>query len=178
MRKWPLNSITLVAATHKRLEKAANGTSTQVATCMINKWRAKINGNEVYNVRNPSRMGDRKFDREKMVIVCITLESLCNQALKNLEEEPFLRRSPRIKFHTSPHAFVIQINLQSCPIVAILTKAQFLNPFSTNLLYWASWAWAYSRNSRSTQTQTLHISFKYMHAFAWDYKIVYINSQS
>ena len=32
------------------------------------------------------------------------------------------------------------IYLRSCPIVAILTKAQFLNPFSINLLYWASWA--------------------------------------
>ena len=43
MRKGLLNSITLVTATHRKLEKAADGTSTQVATCMINKLRAKIN---------------------------------------------------------------------------------------------------------------------------------------
>ena len=55
-----MNSITLVAATHKRLEKTANGTSTQVATCMINKWMAKIDGNEVYNIRGPPGMGDGK----------------------------------------------------------------------------------------------------------------------
>ena len=55
-----MNSITLVAATHNKLKKAVNGTSTQVATCMINKWRAKINGNEVYNVRDPPGMGDKK----------------------------------------------------------------------------------------------------------------------
>ena len=55
-----MNNITLVAATHRKLEKAADGTSTQVATCMINKWRDKINGKEVYNVRNPPGMGDRK----------------------------------------------------------------------------------------------------------------------
>ena len=71
MRKGPLNSITLVTATHRKLEKAADGTSTQVATCMIKKWRAKINGKEIYNVRNLPRMGDRKIERKKTVVVCI-----------------------------------------------------------------------------------------------------------
>ena len=55
-----MNNITLVAATHRKLEKAADGTSTQVATYMFNKWRDKINGKEVYNVRNPPGMGDQK----------------------------------------------------------------------------------------------------------------------
>ena len=55
-----MNSITLVVATHRKLEKAADGTSTQVASCMINKWRAKINGNEVYNVGNPLGRGRKK----------------------------------------------------------------------------------------------------------------------
>ena len=62
MRKWPLNSITLVAATHSKLKKEADGTSTQVATCMINKWRAKINGNEVYSVRDPPGMEKGEID--------------------------------------------------------------------------------------------------------------------
>ena len=150
IRKWPLNSITLVVATHRKLEKAADGTSTQVVICMINKWRAKINGKEVYNVRNPPGMGDRKIDRGKTVVVCIILESFCHQVLENQEEEPILGSSPRINFHTSPHVLVIQTYLQPCPVVVILTKAQFLNPFSTNLLYWASWAWVYSRNSSNT----------------------------
>ena len=43
IRKWPLSSTVLVAATHRRFGKAADGTSTRVTTCMINKWRAKIN---------------------------------------------------------------------------------------------------------------------------------------
>ena len=90
MRKGPLNSVTLVAATHRKLEKVADETSTQVATCMINKWRAKINGNEIYNVKNPPGRGDRKIEREKTVVVCIILESFYNQALENLEEEPLL----------------------------------------------------------------------------------------
>ena len=57
-----MNSITLVAVTHSKLKKTADGTNTQVATYMINKWRAKINGKEVYNVRDPPGMGDRKID--------------------------------------------------------------------------------------------------------------------
>ena len=55
-----MNSITLVAATHSKLKKAADGTNTQIATCMINKLMAKINGKEVYNIRGPPGMGDRK----------------------------------------------------------------------------------------------------------------------
>ena len=57
-----MNSITLVAATHSKLKKVVDRTNTQVATCMINKWRAKINGNEVYNVRDFPGIGDKKID--------------------------------------------------------------------------------------------------------------------
>ena len=73
MRKWPLNSIILVATTHNKLKKAADGTSTQVATCMINKWRAKINGNEVYNVRDPPRMKDKKKEIEERRLLFLPL---------------------------------------------------------------------------------------------------------
>ena len=44
-----MNSINLFVATHSKLRKAADGTGTQVATCMINKWMAKINEKEIYN---------------------------------------------------------------------------------------------------------------------------------
>ena len=73
-----MNSTTLVAATHRKLEKAVDGTSTQVATCMINKWRAKINEKEVYNIRNPPGKGDQKIDLGKTVVVSTILESSCN----------------------------------------------------------------------------------------------------
>ena len=55
-----MNNITLVAATYSKLKKAVDGTSTQVATCMINKLRAKIHGEKVYNVKSPPGMGDEK----------------------------------------------------------------------------------------------------------------------
>ena len=43
----------------------ADGTNTRVMTCMINRWRAKIDWKEIYNVRDPLRMGDRKRAKEK-----------------------------------------------------------------------------------------------------------------
>ena len=55
----------MFAATHSKLKKAADGTGTQVATYMINKWMAKINGNEVYNIRGPQGMEKRKEIEER-----------------------------------------------------------------------------------------------------------------
>ena len=48
-----------------KLRKAADGTGTQVATCMINKWMAKINGEEIYNTRDPSRIEKEKEEKDK-----------------------------------------------------------------------------------------------------------------
>ena len=53
-------------------------------------------------------MGDRKIDRGKMVAICIILESFCNQALEDQEEELVLGSSSSIKFHTPLHVFAIQ----------------------------------------------------------------------
>ena len=55
----------MVAATHRKLGKVADETSTRVTTYVINKWRAKINENEVYNVRSPPGKGDRKIRRRE-----------------------------------------------------------------------------------------------------------------
>ena len=60
-----MNSISLFAATHSKVKKAANGMGIQVATCMINKWMAKINGEEIYNTRDPSRIEKEKEEKDK-----------------------------------------------------------------------------------------------------------------
>ena len=61
-----MNSITLFAATHSKLRKAGDGTDTQVATCMINKWTAKINEKEIYKTRGPPRTKkERKKEGER-----------------------------------------------------------------------------------------------------------------
>ena len=72
----------MVAATHREFKKVADGTSTQVITCMINRWMAKIDWKEVYNVRDPPRIEDRKGEakkrkkrKEKTVAICMTLET-------------------------------------------------------------------------------------------------------
>ena len=59
-----MNSTVLVAATHKRLGKAVDGTITQVATYMINKWKAKINEKGIYNVRNPLEKKNETEEKE------------------------------------------------------------------------------------------------------------------
>ena len=65
MKKLPLNSTTLFAATHSKLRRAADGTGTPVATCMINKWTAKINEKELYNEKCPPRRGEREKSKRR-----------------------------------------------------------------------------------------------------------------
>ena len=60
-------------------------------TCMINRWRVKIDWKEVYNVRDTPRMGDhgRKSRRREKGENCSSLHdfgNLCNLVLKEEEE--------------------------------------------------------------------------------------------
>ena len=92
MRKGPLNSAALVAATHKGFGKVADGTSTQVMTYMTNKWRVKTDWKEVDNVRDPPRMRDhgkesRRREKEESGVDLHGLENHCNLVLKVEEEE-------------------------------------------------------------------------------------------
>ena len=48
MKEWPLNSAILPTATHSRWRETLDGTDTQVATCTIDRWTAKIKGVEEY----------------------------------------------------------------------------------------------------------------------------------
>ena len=41
--KRPLNSVASVIATNKRWGEAADGTGTRVVTCLINRWKVRIN---------------------------------------------------------------------------------------------------------------------------------------
>ena len=75
-----MNSAALVTATHRGFRKVTDGTSTRVMTCMINRWRVKIDWKEVYNVRDPPRIGDhtkREEERKKeeTVVACIVLKT-------------------------------------------------------------------------------------------------------
>ena len=74
-----MNSAVLVATTHRGFGKVVDGMSTRVMTCMINRWRAKINWKEIYNERDPPRMGIEKGGgekkKEKTVAICMILET-------------------------------------------------------------------------------------------------------
>ena len=43
--------MTSIIATNRKQGGTADGTGTEVSTCLINKWRAKINQEELYNVK-------------------------------------------------------------------------------------------------------------------------------
>ena len=92
IKEWPLNSNAMSVATHSKLRKALNGTDTQVATCMINKWTVKMNGAEGYITT--------EISQEKGTITVLwTPESSGHEALEIREEEEFiLGLSPRIDF--------------------------------------------------------------------------------
>ena len=95
MKEWPLNSVTLSAATHSKLRKALDGTSTQVVTCMINRWTVKMNGAEGYITTEISQ-------ERGTIAVLRTPESSGHEASENWEEEEFiLKLSPRIDFYLS-----------------------------------------------------------------------------
>ena len=63
----------------------ADGTNTRVVTCMVNKWRAKIDWRGVYNARNPLGKGAEKKKGEDGSNLH-DLGNLCNLALKKEEE--------------------------------------------------------------------------------------------
>ena len=99
MIKGPLNSMALVATTHRGFGKVVDGTSTRVMACTINRWRVKTDWKEVYNGKDLPRMGDHekgtgREKKEKKTTVCMVLKSHENLVLKVEEEE---HQAPRMK---------------------------------------------------------------------------------
>ena len=126
MKKWPLNSVTLFAATHSKLRKASDGTGTQIVTCMINKWTAKINKRGIYNGKCPlGEGGIEKRERKgrKTVAVLKTPESFRREAPKNREEvELILGQSPRINFYPFSTCSIIPFPYSHVPLLKLSLK--------------------------------------------------------
>ena len=90
----------MFAATHSKLRNVVNGTGTPVATCMINKWTAKINEKEIYNGKCPPKEREREREKEskrkKKEDGCSSYHPLKFSPLST--KEPRKRRiSPRTK---------------------------------------------------------------------------------
>ena len=66
MWRRPLNSVALATITHRRPERVSDGIDTQMVAQMTNTCRIKIVQNGLYNVRDPSWMGDWGNDRRKL----------------------------------------------------------------------------------------------------------------
>ena len=129
MKEWPLNSVTLSAVTHSKLSKALDGTGTQVATCMINRWTVKMNGVEGYITIEVSQRGDQT------IAILRTLESPDREVTENREEEEFiLGHNPRISLYHSSTPLTIPlpydpVRLLKKPSLRPSSWAQFFTKF-------------------------------------------------
>ena len=59
----------LSTTTHNKLREALDGTDTQVATCVIDRWTAKMKGAKEYITREILRRGGRQFGRHQKALV-------------------------------------------------------------------------------------------------------------
>ena len=60
-----------VSATNKKQGEAADGTGIQIETCLINRWRVKINREGLYNVktRAPKKGAPRRWSPKQERII-------------------------------------------------------------------------------------------------------------
>ena len=114
----------LTTTTHSKLREALDGTDTQVATCAIDRWTAKMKRTKGYITREISQRRDgNSEDTRKFYWWSIRRE----------EEEFILGRGPRTDFDPLlNYAVDNPVPQGSCPTIeGVLTKAQF----SSLLLY-------------------------------------------
>ena len=150
MKEWPLNSVILSTATHSKLREALDGTDTQVATCTINRWTAKMKGAEEYITKEISWRGG--------IAIRKTFESF-SYIVSEEEKKKSSSDEARGQTFTPPLR-----HWRSCSIMILPDrwrsprKGSVLEPASLpNSLYWACWVWVRSHLQwRTLQIRTLH----------------------
>ena len=105
----------LTTTTHNKLREALDGTDTQVATCTINRWTARMKGAKEYIIREVSRRKGITIRETPEGPSCVVSE-----------EEKKNSSSDEARGHT----FIPLLRRwRSCPTIdEVLTKAQFLSP--------------------------------------------------
>ena len=138
MKEWPLNSAMLTTTTHSKLREVLDGTNTQVATCAIDRWTAKMKRTEGYITREISRKGGRQFERRKEVLLVeYQKRKRRNHPRPRTEDEPWLSPQPRCRRSNSPTIPPDRWRRSH--------KGPVLKPASLpNSLYWACWVWVCS----------------------------------
>ena len=111
----------LTTTTHSKLREALDGTDTQVATCAIDRWTAKMKRTEGYITREISRRGDGNLEDARKFYWW---------SIRRGEEEIILGRGPRTSLDLPPnHTEDNPIPQRSRPTVeGVLTKVQFSSP--------------------------------------------------
>ena len=121
MKEWPLNSVMLSTATHSKLREALDGIDTQVATCAIDRWTAKMKGAEEYITREISWREGGQFRRHQKALV-VQYQRRRRRTHPRTRPNDGLWPSPQLCCWRS-------VPQRSCPTVdEVLAKAQLLNP--------------------------------------------------
>ena len=138
MREWPQNSAMLTTTTHSKLEEALDGTDTQMATCAIDRWTAKMKRTEAYITREISRKRGEQFGRhQEVLLVEYQKRGRKNHPRQRTEDELWPFPQPRCWRSSSP---TIPLDRWRHP-----HKGPVLKPASLpNSLYWACWVWVCS----------------------------------
>ena len=138
MREWPLNSAMLTTTTHSKLREALDGTDTQVATYVIDRWTAKMKRTEGYITREISRRGGGQFGRcQEVLLVEYQKRRRRNHPRLRTEDELWPSPQPRYRWSSS---LTIPLDRWRRP-----HKGPVLKPASLpNSLYWACWVWVCS----------------------------------
>ena len=149
MKKWSLNSVTLSTATHSKLREALDETDTQVMTCMINRWTAKMKGAEGYITREISRRGGIAVSKTpKSSSRVVSEEEKKNSSSDEARGQTF---TPPLPLWWSCSLTILPDRWRSP------RKGPVLEPTSLpNSLYWTCWVWVRSHLQwRTPQIRTL-----------------------
>ena len=151
MKEWPPNSVTLSTATHSKLREALDGTDTQVATCTINRWTAKMKGAEEYITREISRRGGIAIQKTPESSSCVVSEE--EKKNSSSDEARGQTFTPPLRLWRSC-SLTIMPNRWRSPC-----KGPVLEPASLpNSLYWACWVWVRLHLQwRTPQIKTLQL---------------------
>ena len=128
----------LTTTTHSKLREALDRTNTQVATCAIDRWTAKMKRTEGYKTREISRRWGRQFGRhQEVLLVEYQKRRKKNHPRPRTEDELWPFPQPRCWQSSS---LAIPPDRWRRP-----HKGPVLKPASLpNSLYWTCWVWVCS----------------------------------